>query len=48
MTEYIVFEDFDGTYGVAYHESIYFTELAANMTKEEAEQYCKRMEDEEQ
>lgn len=48
MGKYIVFEDLDGTFGVAYHESIYFTELAANMTQEEAEQYCKRMEEEQQ
>ena len=48
MAAYVVFEDLDGTFGVAYHESIYFRELAANMTKEEAEQYCKRMEGEEQ
>ena len=46
MAAYVVFEDLDGTFGVAYHESIYFTELAANMTKEEAEQHCKRLEEE--
>ncbi|MCA1800346.1 MAG: hypothetical protein LC650_03545 [Actinobacteria bacterium] len=44
---YLVFEDLDGTYGVAEVYGIFTKEVATNMTKEQAEQYKKDLEKEE-